>query len=261
LVGLELDATEQLVNWTLADAGVRNGGPMNVTLAFPSPAQAFSTVAWSASKPSAGILVSRQPLRVSVQGWHVVGPPNESWVVSGSGSVQAQGTGFAGSFCGITGDLAPNRLILEATDNASYQLRYRHKDLTGPIAIAMPQVDQVSLSGSTLGTLSARAVTPEPFDTLAITIELPGAFAEVWRVYTAPGAPLTIDKLPDLPQGLTPSDLGIAVPTTTLNALPLLIRFEDPAMRPWQLQNGVGPLDAYRISFGGQYTQVSGTWR
>ena len=55
--------------------------------------------------------------------------------------------------------------------------------------------------------------------------------------------------------------LARATPSTMVAALPLLIRFEDPATRPWLLQNGNGPLDAYRVTFGGSYSAVTGTWR
>ena len=41
----------------------------------------------------------------------------------------------------------------------------------------------------------------------------------------------------------------------------MVIKFEDPAMRPWLLQNGTGPLDAYRATFGGQYQTITGAWR
>ena len=262
VAALELDLEGKLVNWSFTDGGTRTG-MRTVDLALPQPAEAVTTAPWTASFPVSGIFQSAPPTSIYVSGWNVVSQPTETWMVAGAGSARFLDAGvIGGELTTVPGAWAPNRMLLELGDQSSWLLRSRYRgDLSMPIDLTLAPVGSFSTTGADLGSFSASASGAGGYDTFAITIEAGGTATCVWRLYTAPGAPFSIPRLPNLPSDSRPSGVSIGSAAAMLQALPMVIKFEDPAMRPWLLQNGTGPLDAYRATFGGQYQTITGAWR
>lgn len=256
VVAFEVSPSNEISSWTVTEGGARQG-TKEVDLAFPSTPARPSSVSWSAIYPHHG-LIPRLQAEPFVAGWQVLNSPTESWISTGAGSANRDAMGLSGNFTSVTGALAANRLILELGDG-TYLLRHRQRELTPPISFSLPEVGALLISGSSLGDVSATATAPaSAFDTFCIMIEAQDVATAVWRVCTAPGAPFSIPRLPDLPAGVTPSGLRVG---SMLGGTAFLIDFEDQSTRPWQVQNSAGPLDVYRDTFNGGTRTLTGSWR
>ncbi|MFT3713541.1 MAG: hypothetical protein QM817_38280 [Archangium sp.] len=259
MVAIEVGFDNEVINWVVADGGARSS-MRQVDFALPDPAETPTSVPWTATMDTSGIVGTANSIQVF--GWKAAPQPESriSWLTSGAASLTRDGGALSGNFTGITGPYAPDRLIIELTDMATWLYRGRVHDVSGPIAFQVKSATALSVGGTKLGDVSATAVGGDTWDAFCITIEPMNARTVVWRACTAPGAPKTISKLPDLAGGSFPSGVGIASAGSMLGALPLLIDFVDGG-RPWLMANTVGPEDSNTATLGGQYTTITGAWR
>ena len=123
----------------------------------------------------------------------------------------------------------------------------------------LPVISELAASGVALANVSAHAAGTG-FDTLVLQISTQNTNLNTtyWRCYTAPGAPLDIVRLPNLPNGITPAMITNNDP---VRALAFAVRFASRATRPWQLPGGDTSNVAYEVTVGGGYQNIASTWR
>lgn len=257
VVAIEFDNMGNEVNWTKATQARPDGGAVTLDLAFPATPVGFQTtthtfVAADAGLLSGNALMGSQSLGL-VAHYVDLTPGAESFVQSGVVSRSgATLTGF-----GIVDALAPNRMRHSIPTGGPF---FVTQWITDPFATSMstnalPELTRLATTGSSLGNVGANAQSTD-FDTLELQIS--SMNTTYWRVYTAPGAPLTV-RLPDLPAGFHPANMMPG--SSTVSVLALLIKFEAPTTRGWLLQGGDRSLVPYRLTVSNSYRSVSTTWR
>lgn len=257
VVALQLTTDGGINNWASLDGGPRSGAK-DFTLSLPDPAQAVSSTSFTASWANSGLFA--EPVGVGAYGLHFTSQPAEGFVTAGVATVQRADAGvITGAFTGITGPLAPNRLVVELTRGVNTLQHFSSAALTAPVSISLPTAQAIASTGTTLGDVAASA-TGAGFHALELQLSKPGQPKSPWRVYTGPGAPLQITRIPALPYGDAPASLGFGV-NDQITAVPRLIRFADAASRPWQLANSVKPVSGYETTVTGAGNNVTGTWR
>lgn len=258
VVAIEFNSMGNEVNWTKATvARPAGGGPVTLDLAFPAVPGTFQTtthtfVAADAGLLSGNALMGSQSLGL-VAHYVDLTPGAESFVQSGV--VSRSGATLTG--IGIVDVLAPNRMRHSIPTGGPF---FVTQWLTDPFATSMstnalPELTRLQTTGSSMATVGANAQSAD-FDTLELQIS--SMLTTYWRVYTAPGAPLTV-RLPDLPSGFHPANMMPG--SSTASVLALLIKFEAPTTRGWLLQGGDRSLVPYRLTVANSYRTISTTWR
>lgn len=262
VVGIELSPTKQPMNYATF-TGTR-GGQVVANLALPSPVANLRTTTHQLLPAATGMLNAAALGAVTQYGGalgHYVFTNGASYVLSGATTL-AGGASPTLRLWGVPdAALLPNRLAFwAAIPNPPMRInRWVTDPYTGSTTSALPEVTQLALQGTSLANVGATGAGVG-FDTLALQISTaqPNLNTTYWRCYTAPGAPLQIAHLPNLPPGITPQSLGLADP---IQAVPMLIHFASPTGRPWQLGGGDISDVSYEFTVAPQYVSITSAWR
>lgn len=257
VVAIEFDGMGTEVNWTKGSVARPLGGFARLDLAFPSMPGTFQStthtfVAADAGLLSGNALVGSQSLGIAA---HYVDLTPGAEAFLQTGVISRSGATLTAT--GIVDVLAPNRLRHSIPTGGAF---FVTEWITDPFATststsALPELTQLSTTGSSMATMAANAQSPD-FDTFELQIS--SGNTTYWRVYTAAGAPFAV-RLPDLPAGFHPTNLTLR--RSTVSVLALLIKFNSPTTRGWLLQGGDRTLVPYRFTVANAYRTISTTWR
>ena len=118
LVALQLGAESAIQNWVVVENTAR-GGALTVPFALPSTAADVTSTTFSGAADYSGLL--QQANSADRRGLYLT---DEGALVTGYGKLDATPNGnqvsLTGTFWGVTGPWAPNRLQLDITDQASF---------------------------------------------------------------------------------------------------------------------------------------------
>ncbi len=260
VVAIEVE-NDEAINWVASPVLARSAAGHTVDVAFPSPRAALVETSLTVAPAPSGVFSSLagatyfgtlaffpgDTSSALTTGWF-------TYVVSGW---LRRPVGLTMVGRGVTGPLAPNRVVL-AVDRAPYALRLWVRDpLTQPThTLTAPVVTSLTSSGSSLRSVQAEGAGAS-FDTLALQVtgsSGSGLSKTAWRIYTAPGTSQAIQGLPLLPVGVTLADLGLG---STARVTPMLIRFADRASRPWMIPAGNDTFPLYELTASGASRVVS----
>jgi hypothetical protein len=262
VIGIELGDGGVPVNWASLDLSRGDaGGPVDAGLALPSPANGFRVATHTFTAAPSGIL-SGGALNGSSDLAAVIqllqpAPGVESSLESGAtvvGSTSSTVTAYGAD----DPQLVPNWLLHKTTAaNASWTVEEWVSDpfATSSQSTVLPVVTQLGITGTKLGDLAASATAPT-FDSLGLYLTTPSGTP--WRVYTAPGASLTISRLPD-----PPTD-GLYVfygALTNVPVVPMVLRFSSGYPGPWLLSGGDPTWGAHGLSVRVAPSPVTSLWR
>jgi hypothetical protein len=266
VVALEVPPGGLPVNWVASPELGRTPGAQTFNVAFPADAGRFVGTSFSVTPASSGAFTASTVQGMTTSGFtaHYVG--NSATALDGgatyaiSGWLQfPAGGGITG--LGVDGPLMPNR-ALYSLDGAGFSLRMWVRDpfVNPSNVVTAPVVNSLAVNGSALNNVSA-AGSGVGFDTLELQVSGgPGGNTSTtyWRVYTAPGAPMVISHLPPLPTGISPASLGL--PPGPANVMAMLVRFAEPASRPWVLPGGNWSVPIYSVTVSGLMLPVVTLW-
>ncbi len=263
VIALEVSSTNVLLNWVASAPLSRTSTGQMFNVVMPSPPAPTVSTTLTVAPAATGLFTAAGLGSMSTGGFVAHYTGNSASALDGGSSYVlsgwSQGSGAVVSASGVDGALKPNRALYSRNGaNTFLRLWVRDPFASTSNVIPAPEVTSVTSTGAALNALSGEGVATG-FDTLELQITGSGVndFTTYWRIYTAPGAPLTITSLPPLPAGFSPSTLGA---TGSLNALPIVIRFAEPTARPWQMPGSDSSFPYYSATAAGSRRLIASTW-
>lgn len=153
------------------------------------------------------------------------------------------------------GDLKPDFAVVVLDGNRVRTNLLVHR-FDGSERIDVPTFTALEATGASLGVMEVRS-DATGLDALALQLGEDENHAPSWRVFFLPAATGGGARIPQLPGGLTPADIGLSAPTISYGLLAIWMY----AGQPWSTPNSNGMVLGYRTTVGTNYADVITTWR
>jgi hypothetical protein len=235
-VAIEVSESGEVLNWTKAISSVLLDPSMDVV--FPAQARTFRRAAVGIESAASGVFANLEDAFVDGRLMNSPEGGAQGSILT-TGVVRSQRSARSADLelWGIDDALGPNWLALVVKSGDLVAQMRVPQPMKGSPRMTLPTVRSLRVFGASFQDLSVFA-DAEGFDALELDIVDTTSGRVLWRVVTAPRAPLFIDALPALFPGLVFEEMF--APDRALGAQVKLLRLNsgrtawDSSERPWE---------------------------
>jgi len=237
---------------TLARAGSAVSG---VTLRLPEAASGFRAVRVPVTVPATSITSEAvrafAPSLVSQ-----IDRPYERTAVGVGVSREAfSGPESAVEFDVADGAFKPDYAVIRVDATRVRTNLFVHA-FDGSESFALPSFTTLEAVGTSLGDIAVRS-DARGVDAVALHLGEDEDRVPRWRCFFLPAATGGAARLPTLPGGLTPADLGLSAPAISYGVVAIWMY----SGRPWTTPTSNAAVLGYYTTVTANYARVAGTWR